>query len=257
MKFGFVDEHRAMWPVRVMCDALGLSASGYYAWRTRPESARSTANRALIEDIRLIHSESSGTYGTPRVHAVLRAHGRRLGRSRIEHLMRRAGIRGLAALPEADPHNRQPPWLAYRTQQARPHVHDAGFKPGLVGRSHLHSHRRRLALSGGDHRHAHPKDCRLVHAPDSAHRDRSRRSEPWPSNAKGQLRCSSIIQTAVFSLSSTGRRNGPVGHLQVRVKCLGRCLPAKCLARSGVEGEQNPLESFFHTLKTQRVHHRV
>ena len=56
MKFGFVDEHRAMWPVRVMCDALGLSASGYYAWRTQPESARSAANRALIEDIRLIQT---------------------------------------------------------------------------------------------------------------------------------------------------------------------------------------------------------
>ena len=99
MKFGFVDEHRKVWPVRVMCAVLGLSASGYYAWRTRPESPRSAANRALMDDIRLIHAESSGTYGSPRVHAVLRGHGRRVGRSRIERLMRRAGIRGLAALP--------------------------------------------------------------------------------------------------------------------------------------------------------------
>jgi transposase InsO family protein len=99
MKFGFVDEHRAVWPVRVMCAALGLSASGYYAWRARPESLRAQANRALTDDIRLIHAESSGTYGAPRIHAVLRGHGRRAGRSRIERLMRRAGIRGLAALP--------------------------------------------------------------------------------------------------------------------------------------------------------------
>ena len=99
MKFGFVDEHRAMWPVRVMCQALGLSASGYYTWRCRPESARSAANRALPVDLRLIHAESSGTYGSPRVHAMLRAHGRRVGRTRIERLMRHAGIRGLAALP--------------------------------------------------------------------------------------------------------------------------------------------------------------
>ena len=82
-----------------MCTALGLSASGYYAWRSRPECARAAANRALLDDIRRIHADSSGTYGSPRVHAVLRGHGRRVGRSRIEQLMRRAGLRGLAALP--------------------------------------------------------------------------------------------------------------------------------------------------------------
>lgn len=99
MKFGFVDEHRQVWPVRVMCAVLGLSASGYYAWRGRPESPRSVANRELTEDIRLIHAESSGCYGSPRIHATLRRHGRRIGRSRVERLMRRAGLRGLAALP--------------------------------------------------------------------------------------------------------------------------------------------------------------
>src|SRR6516165_10359987 len=99
MKFGFVDEDRHLWPVRVMCKALGLSVSGYYAWRSRIESRRAAANRVLLKDIRRIHGESSGTYGAPRVHAVLRRHGRRIGRSRIERLMRQAGLRGLAALP--------------------------------------------------------------------------------------------------------------------------------------------------------------
>lgn len=56
MRFGFVDEHRKVWPVRVMCAVLGLSASGYYAWRARPESPRAAANRALLDDIRLIHA---------------------------------------------------------------------------------------------------------------------------------------------------------------------------------------------------------
>jgi putative transposase len=99
MKFGFVDEHRNIWPVRVMCAALNLSVSGYYAWRARPESRRCRSNRALLEDIRLIHAESSGTYGSPRVHAALRRCGRRVGRCRIERLMRHAGLRGLAAVP--------------------------------------------------------------------------------------------------------------------------------------------------------------
>ena len=99
MRFGFVDEHRSVWPVSVMCKVLGLSASGYYAWRARPESPRAAANRALLGDITRIHAESYGTYGSPRVYAVLRGHGRRVERGRIERLMRRAGLRGLAALP--------------------------------------------------------------------------------------------------------------------------------------------------------------
>ena len=99
MRFGFVDEHRDVWPVRMMCRVLEVSVSGYYAWRSRPESARSQANRALLEDIRLAHAESGGAYGAPRVHAVLRGHGRRVGRHRVARLMRCAGLRGLAALP--------------------------------------------------------------------------------------------------------------------------------------------------------------
>ena len=99
MRFAFIHSNRTTWPVRVMCHVLGMSASGYYAWRERPECPRAKANRALLEDIRLVHAQSSGCYGAPRVHAVLRRRGRPVGRSRIERLMRRAGICGLAALP--------------------------------------------------------------------------------------------------------------------------------------------------------------
>ena len=83
-----------------MCNILGLSTSGYYAWRERPESPRAAANRALLEEIRVIHTTSSGTYGSPRVHAVLRAYGRRIGHTRIEKLIRRAGIRSLAVMTQ-------------------------------------------------------------------------------------------------------------------------------------------------------------
>ena len=80
----FIHDHRNAWPVRIMCAALGMSASGYYAWRSRPESGRVTASRDLLTDIRRIHHESSGCYGSPRVHAVLRGYGRRIGRARID-----------------------------------------------------------------------------------------------------------------------------------------------------------------------------
>ena len=70
-----------------------------HAWRSRPESRRSIQNRGLLDAIHVVHAESGGTYGAPRVHAVLRALGRRVGRHRVARLMRRAGLRGLAALP--------------------------------------------------------------------------------------------------------------------------------------------------------------
>ena len=70
-----------------------------HAWRSRPESRRSIENRSLLDAIRVAHAESGGAYGAPRVHAVLQALGRRVGRHRVARLMQRAGLRGLAALP--------------------------------------------------------------------------------------------------------------------------------------------------------------
>lgn len=94
MRFCFIEDHRAAFPVRIMCAVLEVSASGYYAWRDRPESARSLANRALAVDIRRVHAENRAVYGSPRVHAALRAEGRRIGVNRIARLMRQHGIRG-------------------------------------------------------------------------------------------------------------------------------------------------------------------
>ena len=53
------------WPIRLMCRVLEVSASGYYAWRIRPDSARRRANRALLADVRRLHAEHHGRYGSP------------------------------------------------------------------------------------------------------------------------------------------------------------------------------------------------
>jgi hypothetical protein len=65
VKFSFLQQHRKTWPVRLICSVLGISASGFYAWVNRAESKRARANRELLEDIRRIHNNSSGTYGSP------------------------------------------------------------------------------------------------------------------------------------------------------------------------------------------------
>lgn len=93
MRFRCIEDHRDIWPVQVLCDALEVSPSGYYAWRGRPESARAAANRALLADIRRVHERHRRRYGAPRIHAALRAEGHSVSRGRIERLMRLHGIR--------------------------------------------------------------------------------------------------------------------------------------------------------------------
>ena len=96
MKFRFIEPHARTYPVRLMCRVLGVSASGYYAWRSRPESARAVANRRLLQVVRHLHARHQGRYGSPRMPATLRAEGHRVSRGRVERLMRRHGIRALA-----------------------------------------------------------------------------------------------------------------------------------------------------------------
>lgn len=74
--------------MRRMCQMLGVSVSGYYAWRQRGPSARQEANEALVEQIGAVHAESDGTYGSPRVHAELAARGIECSKNRVERLMR-------------------------------------------------------------------------------------------------------------------------------------------------------------------------
>jgi putative transposase len=97
MKFRVVEDCRDTWSVQALCRVLGISTAGYYAWRSRPDSKRTVEDHALLVDIRQVHADSGGRYGSPRVHAALRAHGKKAGRGRIERLMRRHGIRGLVA----------------------------------------------------------------------------------------------------------------------------------------------------------------
>ena len=73
MRFRFIEDRRADYPVRVMCRVLEVSPAGYYAWRSRPESSRSVANRELLASIRRVHRDSHGRYGSPRIHAELRS----------------------------------------------------------------------------------------------------------------------------------------------------------------------------------------
>ena len=74
---------------------LGVSTSGYYAWRRRPPSRRAQANRALSREIAQIHEQSRGTYGARRVQAQLRVDGSGVSQRRVARLMRAGGLQGV------------------------------------------------------------------------------------------------------------------------------------------------------------------
>jgi len=76
-----------------MCRVLKVSRSGYYAWRKRPVSARKMANDKLTEKIKEIYHQSRQTYGSPRIQAELRGNGLKYGHNRVARLMREAQLR--------------------------------------------------------------------------------------------------------------------------------------------------------------------
>jgi putative transposase len=118
--FRFVERERQEHPVATMCRVLGVSTSGYYAWRKRGPSARSQADAELAQRIARIHARSRGTYGAPRIHAELRLEeGVRCSRKRVARLMRQHGLVGV--------HRRRPRGLTRRDRGATP-------RPDLVHR---------------------------------------------------------------------------------------------------------------------------
>jgi putative transposase len=86
--------NQAEFPIATMARVLGVSASGYHAWRGRVASARAVEDKMLLKRVRTVHATSRETYGSPRIHAELRATGSRHGRKRIARLMRDAGLTG-------------------------------------------------------------------------------------------------------------------------------------------------------------------
>ena len=96
MKYAFIAEHAEVFPVRRMCEGLGVSPSGYYDWRRRPASQRQQANEKLLAAIRREHEASRGTYGSPRIHVALQRQGFEASRNRVARLMQAHGIVGKA-----------------------------------------------------------------------------------------------------------------------------------------------------------------
>ena len=92
MRFAFIAAEKAAFPVTVLCRTLAVSRAGFYAAQARPPAARARAANRLAVEIVAIHGESRQRYGSPRVHAELRARGQGVSRKRVARLMRHQGL---------------------------------------------------------------------------------------------------------------------------------------------------------------------
>jgi putative transposase len=93
VSYGFVAKHRAIWPIELLCAALGVARSGFSAWRTRPPSARTRRDAELGVEVRTSFLASDRTYGARRVWRDVLASGHRCGLHGVESLMRVHGLR--------------------------------------------------------------------------------------------------------------------------------------------------------------------
>jgi transposase InsO family protein len=92
VKFAFIAAREVAFPVSGMCRVLGVTKSGFYAWAKRPKPARAKRDAQLAAEVAAVHKRSRNAYGSPRVHAELKARGVRVGKKRVERLMRENGL---------------------------------------------------------------------------------------------------------------------------------------------------------------------
>jgi transposase InsO family protein len=92
MKYRFIQAHRTEYRLTGLCRTLGVSRSGYYAWRQRSASARATANARLLEQIQQLHRQTKARYGALKLWRALQLAGLRCGRHRVARLRRQHGL---------------------------------------------------------------------------------------------------------------------------------------------------------------------
>jgi len=243
MRFRVIEDRRADYPVRLLCDVLGVSPAGYYAWRSRPESRRSAANRDLVDDIRRVHRDTRGRYGSPRIHVELKAQGRGASRGRIERLMRRHGIRAIMPRPRR-----------VRTTDSR---HDLPIAPNLLDRNFIATAANQIWLADITYIETDQGWLYLAAVMDLY----SRRIVGWA--MADHLRADLPLAALRMAISAQRPSAGLIHHSDRGVqyastdyrKLMQSAGLRASMSRKGDCYDNAPMESFFHTLKTELVHH--
>ena len=244
MRSRFIEDRRADYPVTIMCGVLGVSPAGYYAWRSRPESRRSAANRNLVDDIKRVHRDTRGRYGSPRIHIELKAQGRGVSRGRVERLMRHHGIRAIMARPRR-----------VRTTDSR---HDLPIAPNLLDRNFIAIAPNRFWLADITYIETDQGWLYLAAVMDLY----SRRIVGWA--MRDHLRAELPMTALTMAISAQRPGAGLIHHSDRGVqyasadyrKAMQSASFKVSMSRKADCYDNAPMESFFHTLKTELVHHR-
>jgi putative transposase len=244
MSFRLIEDHRHAYPVRVLCAVLEVSPAGYYAWRARSPSARSSANAELVAAIRRVHHDSAGRYGSPRVHAALRTQGRGTSRGRIERLMRRHGIRAIMAPPRR-----------VRTTDSR---HALPIAPNVLARDFTAAAPNRVWLADITYIPTDEGWLYLAAVMDLF----SRKIVGWA--MRDHLRTELAATALMMAVQRQRPAAGLIHHSDRGVQyasydyraALNAAGMTASMSRKADCFDNAPMESFFHTLKTELVHHR-
>lgn len=230
-------------PVNLMCRAIGRTPGAYYAWRRRPDGIQARTNRRLLVEIRAVYEASGRTYGSPRVHAELRAHGLRCSRKRVARLMRQARIRA----------------VVYRRRRPRAdRAHDWPVAPNVLARNFGTEAPDRVWLSDITYVPTREGWLYLGLTMDLY----SRRIVGW---AAASLRDRQLTLAALSMALGRRRPGGELVHHSDRggqyacwdyIAVLRRHGIVASMSRTGNPHDNAPMESFIRTLKVELVYRR-
>jgi putative transposase len=241
MRFRFVAAERASFPVRRLCRLVGVAASGFHAWLRRGPAPRGGVDQALRARVGAIFAASRGTYGSPRVHAELRAQGMQVSRRRVARLMREGGL-------SATIRRRAP-----RTTDSR---HGLPVAPDLLGRRFAADRPDAVWLADISHLATGEGWLYLAAIKDLA----TREIVGW--SMADHLRADLACDAPLMAIRRRQPRRGLVHHPDRGVQYASEPYQA-ILARHGFRGSMSrrgncldnaPMESFFGSLKTELVH---
>ncbi len=241
-RYQFIQRHN-QFPVATLCRVLRVSRSGYYAWRDRPESGRAQANDALLSKIQVIHRQSRGTYGSPRVWRALQASGERCGRHRVARLMKVHRIKAKRPGKRTRTTDSRHEWPVAENRLARQ------FQIETINRVWL-----------GDITYV-PTDegwLYLAAVMDLA----SRKIIGWSMGAS--LERVLVLDACQMALKARHPGTGLLHHSDRGVQyasgdyqqMLSVYGITPSMSRKGDCWDNAPMESFFATLKTELIHHR-
>lgn len=230
-------------PLRRRCELLGVSRSGFYAWRRRPESARARANRQLVVEMRRIHAEMDRTYGSPRMAPELVGRGLPCGRHRAARLMQAHGIRAKQAR---------------RFRVTTDSQHGYAVAPNHLARQFTVTAPNRVWMGDVTYVPTTEGWCYVAVLLDAF----SRRIVGW---ALGSQLTADLPLTALQRALATRRPPPGLLHHSDRGIQYASAAYQAVLQRHGLQGSMSRrgdcwdnavVESFFHTLKVERLHER-